>query len=87
MSGKMGQFYTQALGRYKDYPYTDFHKYIVRKMENWYRMFPFPSTKNDVEEDSVSGKEGAVVDVPAVDASTFTRSYAMSDDEAGVSVS
>ncbi len=74
----------QAPTRYKCYPYTEFRKYFVRKMENWYKIFPFPSTKNDAEEDSVSGEEGADVNVPAADASTLTRCYAMSDDEAGV---
>jgi hypothetical protein len=45
-------------------------------------MFTFPSTENDAEEDSVSGEEGAVVDVAAVDTSTLTGCYAMSDVEA-----
>ncbi len=29
MSGKMDQFYTKALALYKDYPYSEFHKYTV----------------------------------------------------------
>ena len=32
MAGRMEQFYTQALARYKDCKYPDWHKYIARKM-------------------------------------------------------
>ncbi len=62
------------LNNLKDYQYPKFHRYIVRKMENWYRMFPFPSMDNAAEDDSVSGEEGDIVDVPAVDARTVSRS-------------
>ncbi len=61
ISGKMDQFYTKALALYKDYLYPESHKYIGRKMENRYRLFPFPSTDNVAEDDSVSGEEGGVV--------------------------
>jgi hypothetical protein len=88
MSGKMEQFYTNELALYKDYQYPEiapeFHRYIVRKMENWYMMFQFPSTDNAAEDDSVSCEEGEIVDVPAVDARTVSRCFSMSDDEAGV---
>ncbi len=81
----MDQFYTKALALCKDYQYPEFHKYIVRKMENWYRMFPSLLTDKAEGDDSVSSEEGYVVDVPAVDASTLSRSFAMSDgEEAGV---
>ena len=32
MSGKMEQFYTEALASYKEFKYPDFHKFITRKM-------------------------------------------------------
>jgi hypothetical protein len=81
MSGKMDQFYTKALAAYNDIRYPEFHKYIIRKLDNWYRLFPFK--KNDVAggDDSLSGEEGDVVDVPAVDASQVGRSFNMSDGE------
>ncbi len=86
MSGKMDQFYTKALTAYNDIRYPEFHKYITRKLDNWYRLFPFK--KNDIaaEDDSLSCEEGNVVDVPAVDASQVVSSFNMSDgeeDEAG----
>jgi hypothetical protein len=83
MSGKMDQFYTKALALYKDYQYPEFHKCIVRTMENWYKLFPFPSTNKAAEDDSVSREEGTVVDVPVVIASALSGSISMSDDEAG----
>ncbi len=81
MSGKMDQFYTKALAAYNDIRYPEFHKYIIRKLDNWYRLFPFK--KNDVagDDDSLSGEEGDVVDVPAVDASQVGRSFNISDGE------
>ncbi len=57
MSGKMDQFNTKALASYKDYPYSEFHKYIVMKMENRYRLSPFPHNDNAAEDDSVSCEE------------------------------
>ena len=89
MSGKMDQFYTKALAaykRYNDIRYPEFHKYIIRKLDNWYRLFPFK--KNDVAggDVSLSGEEGDVVDVPAVDASqvpvgcSFNMSYGEEDE-------
>ncbi len=79
MSGKMDQFYTKALAAYNDIRYPEFHKCIIRKLENWYRLFPFK--KNDVaaKNDSLSCKECDVVDVPAVDASQVGSSFNMSD--------
>ena len=37
MAGRMEQFYTQALARFKDYKYPYFHKYIAQKMKDWYK--------------------------------------------------
>ena len=51
MTGKMEQFYIQALARYKDHKYPDFHKYIARKLGEWYKPFPFPAAKRQVESD------------------------------------
>ncbi len=87
MSGKMDQFYTKALASYNDIPCAEFHKYITRKMDNWYRLFPFKKNGDAAEDDSFSGEEGDIVDVPAVDASKVGRSLNMSDgeeDEAGI---
>jgi hypothetical protein len=89
MSGKMDQFYTKALAGYKDIPYAEFHRYIIRKLDNWYRQFPFKENNDaaDSEDDSFSGEEGDIVEVPAGDASKVGRSFNMSDgeeDEAGV---
>jgi hypothetical protein len=81
MSGKMDQFYTKALAAYNNIRYPKFHKYNIRNLDNWYRLFPFK--KNDIaaEDDSLSCEEGDFVDVPAVDASQVGRSFNMSDGE------
>jgi hypothetical protein len=57
MSGKtlMEQFYQQAVLRYKDYPYADFHQYITWKLRQWYKKFPFGTTKYEKEGDSSAG--------------------------------
>ncbi len=81
MSGKMVQFYTKALARYNDIQYAEFHKYIIKKMDNWYRLFPSKKNDNAAEDDSFSGQEGDIVVVPAVDSSKMGRSFNMSDDE------
>ena len=87
MAGKMEQFYTQALTRYKGFKYPDFHAYIARKMTAWYKQFPF--NVKDVEvEDEAEGEgsepeEGAVVEAPAVFADGAPGAYAMSDEEGG----
>ena len=39
MSGKMENFYTKALSRYKTFTYKDFHKYIARKLIEFYDRF------------------------------------------------
>jgi hypothetical protein len=64
MSGKMEHFYTQALTSYKDYQYSEFHKYIIRNMRDWYRNFPFATIVDDAEDDSGCPKEGDIVSVP-----------------------
>jgi hypothetical protein len=87
MSGKMDQFYTKALAGYKDIPYAECHKYIIRKLEIRYRQFPFKEHTDAAEDDSFSGEEGDIVEVPAGNASKVGRSFNMSDgeeDEAGV---
>ncbi len=87
ISGKMDQFYTMALAGYTDIPYAEFHKYITRKMDNWYRLFPFKNNDDAAEDDSFRGEEVDLVDVPAVDASKVGRSFNMSageEDEAGI---
>ncbi len=87
VSGKMDQFYTKALAGYKDIPYAEFHKYITRKLDNWYRLFPFKKNDDAAEDDPFSGEEGDIVKVRADDASKEDRSFNMSDseeDEAGI---
>jgi hypothetical protein len=43
--GRVDNFYHRALERYKDFPYKEFHKYIARKMEAFYKRHGFPATK------------------------------------------
>ena len=81
MAGKMEQFYTQALTRYKGFKYPDFHAYIARKMTAWYKQFPF-NVKHVEVEDEAEGEgsepeEGAVVAAPAVFADGAPGAYAM----------
>ncbi len=54
---------------------------MIRKLDNWYRLFPFKKIDVAGDDDSLSGEEGDVVDVPAVDASQVGRSFNMSDGE------
>ncbi len=75
-SGKMKQFYTQALARYKNFQYSEFHRYI-RKMQKQYMIFAFPSTKSYAEDDPGSAEEGDIVNVP-VAAGLGPQSYVMS---------
>ena len=87
MAGKMEQFYSQALARYKGFKYPDFHAYIARKMTAWYKQFPF-NVKHVEVEDEAEGEgsepeEGAVVAAPAVFADGAPGAYAMSDEEGG----
>ena len=89
MAGKMEQFYTVALARYKTFKYPDFHVYIARKMTAWYKQFPW-DTKADEEEDEAEGAEpevGAAVEAPPVLADGATGAFAMSpepdDDDGG----
>ncbi len=81
MSGKMDLFYTKALASYKDIPYAEFHKYITRTLDNWYWLFPFKKNDYAAENESFSGKEGDIVEVPAVDVSKDGQSFHMSDGE------
>jgi hypothetical protein len=45
--GKTENFYHEALERYKDFTYKEFHKYIARKMAAFYERHGFPKTKAD----------------------------------------
>jgi hypothetical protein len=79
--GKIENFYRKALDHYKDFTYKEFHKYIARKMEAFYKRHGFPKTKADKEEPEES-EEPEVGDVVAVDAGAeVNKSYAMSDGE------
>jgi hypothetical protein len=52
----------------KDYEYPDWHKYIARKMTDWYKVFPLATGKAVVEVDveAEEVQEGYVVDTLAV---------------------
>jgi hypothetical protein len=59
MSGKMETFYTKALRRYNTFTYKDFHKYITRKLIEFYNRFDPAESKEEPGE----LKEGDVVEV------------------------
>ena len=79
--GRVDNFYHQALERYKDFPYKEFHKYIARKMAAFYKRHGFPATKGSkvVQEadESQDPNVGAVVAVEGGGA--LSQSYIMSD--------
>jgi hypothetical protein len=79
--GRVDNFYHQALDRYKDFPYKEFHKYIARKMAAFYTPHGFPATKASkvVQEadESQDPNVGAVVAVEGGGA--LSQSYIMSD--------
>ncbi len=81
--GRVDNFYLQALDRYKDVTYKEFHKYVASKMEAFYKRHGFPATKAAKvvqEPDESQGPElGAVV--PVEGGSALNKSYAMSDSE------
>ena len=91
MSGKMEHFYLNALSRYKQYPYEEFHKYITKKLTSFYSRFE--PCKVNVKEEAVeaagSPKEGDVVEAGTLPAGSIVGGfYAMSgsedeDEEAG----
>ncbi len=90
IAGRMEQFYTEALGRYKDFKYSEWHPYIVRKMTDWYKVFLFETTSNDVVDvDFEAGEveEGAVVEAPPVVDGGASGMFSMSpppgEDEGG----
>jgi hypothetical protein len=77
----MEQIYTEALTSYRDYKYPDWHKYIARKMTDWYKVFQLaPAKAVDVDEDvePVDGEVGSVVDAPAVVAGGASGAFRMS---------
>ncbi len=81
--GRVDNFYHRALERYKDFTYKDFHKYIARKMEAFYKRHGFPATKASkvVQEPDKSQEPeiGAVVSVEG--GCGLNKSYTMSDGE------
>ena len=83
MSGKMEPFYQQALLRYKDYTYDEFHKYITKKLTAFYERFSAPEAEDKMDEKDATGDEGDVVEVgPLPDGAIVAkRHYAMSDSE------
>ncbi len=48
--GKIEIFYCKALDCYKDFTYKEFHKYMARKMEAFYKRHCYLKTKADKEE-------------------------------------
>ena len=94
MSGRMEQFYMEALARYKPFKYPDWFEYIARKMTDWYKVFPLAPAKAvvDVDVEPEDSKVGSVVDAPAVVASGASGASRMSprpgkgegDEEPGV---
>ena len=89
MAGKLEQFYTEALARYKEYKYPDFHRHIAWKMTDWYKRFQLDTKAVDVEDESAAEavEEGAVVVAPPVVANgaagAFTTSPSASEEEGG----
>ncbi len=51
MAGRMEQFYTEVLARYKEYKYPDWFEYIARKMTDWYKAFLLAAAKAVVDVD------------------------------------
>jgi hypothetical protein len=83
------ELYIKTLASYKDILYAEVHKYIIRKLDHWYRLFPFKLKDNAAEGDAFSGEEGDIVDAPAGNTSIVGQSFNLSDgeeleDEAGV---
>jgi hypothetical protein len=79
--GRVDNFYHRALERYKDFPYKDFHKYIARKMEAFYKRHGFPATKaSKVVQEPDESPEPNLGDVVSVEGgSALSQSYTMSD--------
>jgi hypothetical protein len=81
--GRVDNFYHRALERYKDFTYNEFHKYIARKMEAFYKRHGFPATTGKAskvvqEPDESQGPDvGDVVTVKC--GSALNKSYTMSD--------
>ncbi len=66
--GRIDNFYVQALARYKDFTYKEFHKYIARKMESFYKRHGFPVTKADkVVQEPDESQEAEVGDVVSLE--------------------
>ncbi len=82
MAGRMEQFYTEALARYKAYKHPDWFEYIARKMTDWYKVFPLAAAKAvidvDVKAEAEDGEEGSVVEAPAVVACGASGAFRMS---------
>ena len=79
--GRVDNFYHQALERYKDFPYKEFHKYIARKMAAFYKRHGFPATKaSKVMQEPDESQEPNLGDVvPVEGGGALSQSYTMSD--------
>ena len=82
-TGRVDNFYMQALARYNDFTYKEFHKYIARKMEAFYKRHGFPATKGDRGRPAPDeSQEPAVGDVvPVEGGAAVNQSYRLSDGE------
>jgi hypothetical protein len=76
----METFYIKALKRYKANKYTDFHKYITKKLIAFYKRFDPAEVKEEPAEPG-SPKEGDVVEVGNLpDGSVNQLAYEISGD-------
>ena len=81
VQGRVDNFYSKAIDSYKDFTYKEFHKYIARKMEAFYKRHGFPATKaSKVVQEPDESQEPNVGDVVSVEGgSALSQSYTMSD--------
>jgi hypothetical protein len=81
--GRTENFYHQALERYKDFTYKEFHKYIARKMAAFYERHGFPKTKTDkLKTAPDESQELEVGDIVTVDGeAAVNKSWALSGSE------
>ncbi len=81
--GRVDNFYLRALDCYKDFTYKEFHKYIARKMEVFYKRHGFPATKAAKVVQEPDESQGAEIGdvVPVEGGSALNKSYVMSDSE------
>ncbi len=81
--GRVDNFYSKALDRYKDFTDKEFHKYIAREMEAFYKRHGFPATKASkiVQEPDESQEPEIGAIVPVEGACALNKSYTMSDSD------